>query len=107
MDIASETRTIARLQLAQRIDAVARECLSMTPARLAFAVDDIRREAYTCRFAAVAALASGLERAMARSAGSTIVIPFLQAMGDAVASDDDTPGAATAWLGAVGMRLNG
>lgn len=106
MPISTETRAMVRATLASRIDMLGRELSHLSPVRIAFAVDDIRREAQHCRFDAVARLASGLEREMA-SAGTTVVLPYLEAMGDALDCDTLPPAHQTALLASVGVRLYG
>ena len=107
MSMGTDCRAEARTALAAQIETIGREFAHMTPVRFAFAIDDIRRDARRHRFESVAALASGLERAMATSGGSAVVLPFLEAMGDAVDCDDDQPASTRAWLGSVGARLYG
>jgi hypothetical protein len=105
MGTCTETRAMVRAQLADRIDLLGRELAHLTPSRVAFAVDDIRREARGHRMDAVATLASGLERAMATTGGTTVVIPYLEAMGDALACDSEA--ATAALLASVSVRLHG
>ena len=109
MGICNDTRVMARTALADRIDMLGRELSHLSHSRIAFAVDDIRREARRSRFETLALLASGLERAMASSGGATIVLPYLEAMGDALACEEATvpPAQQAALLASVGIRLHG
>ena len=109
MGIRTDTRAIVRTALADRIDMLGRELSHLTHARIAFAVDDIRREAHRSRFETLALLASGLERAMATSGGTTIVLPYLEAMSAALACEEVTvpPAHQAALLASVGIRLHG
>lgn len=105
----AETRSFVRATLAARIDTLGREMSHLSTARIAFAVDDIRREAREARMDAVATLASGLERAIATSGGTAVVLPYLEAMGDALDYDEDgvAPTAQSSLLASVGLRLHG
>ena len=97
----------ARVELAARIDSLGRELPHLTTRALAFAVDDIRRTARRNRLEAVAALAGGLEQAIAVSGGAVVVLPFLEAMSDAVECESNEPAIAARYLAAVGVRLHG
>ncbi len=111
MSLNADTKAVVRAQLAARIDLLGRELSHMTSSRIAFAVDDIRREARGARMDAVATLASGLERAMATSGGNAVVMPYLEAMGDALEGYGDCdslpPAAQASLLASVGLRLHG
>lgn len=111
MSLRADAKAVVRAQLAVRIDTLGRELSHLSPSRIAFAVDDIRREARGARMDALATLASGLERAMATSGGNAVVMPYLEAMGDALegyGTCDSLPAAAQAsLLASVGLRLHG
>lgn len=107
MGLAADTRQALRASLHRRIDRIALELPHMKAAGLACAVDDIRRVARDNDMVAVAALARGLENALAGSNGATVVLPFLQAMSDAVACDDADAAAVQSLLASVGVRLHG
>lgn len=111
MGLNADTRAVVRADIAARIDMLARELSHLSPSRIAFAVDDIRREARGAQMDALATLASGLERAMATSGGNAVVMPYLEAMGDALegyGNRDSLPAAAQAsLLASVGLRLHG
>ena len=102
-----ETQAIVCATLAQRIDVLARELPHLSVSRIVFAVDDIRREARGARMDAVAALATGLERAMATSKGTAVILPYLDAMSDALACKTSVPGRQEALLASVSIRLHG
>jgi hypothetical protein len=105
----AETRSFVRARIAARIDTLGRELSHLSPARIAFAVDDIRREARDARMETLATLASGLERAIATSGGTAVVLPYLEAMGDALECDGKRlpPAAQASLLASVGLRLHG
>ena len=111
MGLSADTKAVVRAQLADRIDTLGRELSHLSPSRIAFAVDDIRREARAAQMEALALLASGLERAMATSGSNAVVMPYLEAMGDALegyGESDSLPMAAqTSLLASVGLRLHG
>lgn len=109
MGICTDTRAMMRTALADRIDLLAREVSHLGHAQIAFAVDDIRREARRSRFETLALLASGLERAMATSGGATVILAYLEAMGDALALEETAvpPAQQAALLASVGIRLHG
>jgi hypothetical protein len=97
--------------LAERIDTLGRELSHLSASRIAFAVDDIRREARGAQMDALATLASGLERAMATSGGNAVVMPYLEAMGDALEGYGTgaklSAAAQASLLASVGLRLHG
>lgn len=107
MTITSEALTTARAKLATRIDTLGRELSHMSISRVAYAVDDIRRDARDSHFDTVATLASNLERALASSGGTMVVMPYLEAMGDALDDNAMQPHVAAALLASVGVRLHG
>ena len=74
---------------------------------LAFAVDDIRRIARDNDLRPLAELARSLESSIADSGGATMVLPFLEAMGDAVGCDSIDSAATQSYLASVGLRLHG
>jgi len=87
MGLNADTKAIVCAQLAARIDSLGRELSHLSPSRIAFAVDDIRRQARGAQMETLASLASGLERAMTASAGNAVVMPYLDAMGDVLDSE--------------------
>ncbi len=107
MSISGATMAIARAQLADRIDLLAREVSHLSIGRVAYAVDDLRREARACRFDALAALASNLERDLATSGGTAVVMPYLAAMSDALDASPARAGTESSLLASVGLRLHG
>jgi hypothetical protein len=111
MTLNADTRAVVRAQLAARIDTLGRELSHLSASRIAFAVDDIRRDARGAQMDALATLASGLERAMATSGGNAVVMPYLEAMSDALdgygKSAKLSAGAQASLLASVGLRLHG
>jgi hypothetical protein len=107
MGLGAETKLAARASLSARIDRLACELAHMKPGVLAFAVDDIRRIARDNDMAAVADLARGLENAIAESRGTIFVLPFLDAMSDAVGCESLDPAATQSLLASVSVRLHG
>lgn len=111
MGLSADTKAVVRAQLAERIDTLGRELSHLSASRIAFAVDDIRRDARRAQMEALALLASGLERAMATSGGNAVVMPYLEAMGDALegyGACETLPAAAqSSLLASVGLRLHG
>lgn len=107
--VCSETRAMVRADLADRIDQLGRDLSHLTPTRVAFAVDDIRRDARGAGMEVLATLASRLERRMATSDGTGSALPYLEAMSDAVALGDTpiAPAQAAALLASVSVRLHG
>ncbi len=107
MGLGTDARTSAKIDLANRIDRIALELPHMTPSKLAFAVDDIRRTAADHDLRPLAALARGLENAIAESSGATMVLPYLEAMSDAVTCESIDPAVASSFLASVGLRIHG
>jgi hypothetical protein len=107
MTQATTARAIAQIELADRIDRIATALPHMTTASLAFAIDDIRRAASSHDLRPLAALARGLENAIAESSGATMILPYLEAMSDAVACDSIDPAVASIFLASVGLRIHG
>ena len=96
-----------RHDLSDRIDRLARELPHINARTLAYAVDDIRRIAHDNGLRPLAELARRLESAIAGSGGATMVLPFLEAMGDAAGCDSADPATAQSYLASVGLRLHG
>lgn len=107
MSISSDTKAAVRAQIADRIDMIGREVTHMSSGRIALLVDDIRRDARSVRLDTLATLASGLEHAIATSAGAVVVLPWLEAMGDALDGEVLPPSAQASLLASVGLRLHG
>ncbi|MES2288700.1 MAG: hypothetical protein V4530_03100 [Pseudomonadota bacterium] len=107
MDRNAESRAVARAALADKVDMLARELPRLSPVRIAYAVDDIRREACGYRMDTIAVLASRLEREMAGAVGVAAALPYLEAMGDALDCDDLAPARQAALLASVSLRLHG
>ncbi len=107
MGLNADTKAVVRAQLAQRIDTLGRELSHLSQSRIAFAVDDIRRDARSAQLDTLATLASGLERAMATSGGTAFIMPYLEAMGDALDCDNLPSAAQASLLASVGVRLHG
>lgn len=107
MDKLAQSRAVVRAALAEKVDMLARELPRLTPITVAYAVDDIRREARGCRLDTLAELASGLEREMGASPNVAVVLPYLEAMGDALECDELSPAVQAALLASVGLRLHG
>ncbi len=107
MTLGTDARAIVRIELTDRIDRIAAELPHMTTATLAFAIDDIRRTATSHDLRPLAALARGLENALAESHGTYVVLPYLEAMSDAVACESIDPAIASALLASVGLRIHG
>ncbi|MBA3897012.1 MAG: hypothetical protein H0X36_07725 [Sphingomonadaceae bacterium] len=107
MGLENDARLTVRAELCDRIDRIARELPHISPGNLAFAVDDIRRIACDHQLGALAGLARGLENAIAESGGSTLVLPYLEAMSDAVGCESLDPAVAQSFLASVGLRIHG
>lgn len=107
MGLGASAKLAVRADLCDRIDALARELPHLSASKLAFAVDDIRRIARDNGFSPLAELARGLEHAIADSGGSTAVLSFLEAMGDAAGCERVDPATAQSYLASVGLRLHG
>ncbi len=107
MGLGAEARLAVKAELCSRIDRLARELPHIKASTLAFAVDDIRRIARDNDLRPLAELARSLESSIADSGGATMVLPFLEAMGDAVGCDSVDPAATQSYLASVGLRLHG
>lgn len=107
MGMGADARLIVKAELSNRIDRLARELPHMSASSLAFAVDDIRRTATNHDLRPLAELARGLENAISESSGATMILPFLEAMSDAVACESIDPAVAASFLASVGLRLHG
>lgn len=107
MGFGTDARLMVRADLCDRIDRLARELPHLSPERLAWAVDDIRRIARDHDLRPVAEIARRLESAIAASAGAAMVLPFLEAMADATGCESVDPVVAQRYLAAVGLRLHG
>lgn len=107
MQSGAEAKMAIRIDLCDRIDQLARELPHINASRLAFAVDDIRRIARDHDLRPLEELARGLESAIADSGGATVVLSFLEAMGDAVDCECIDPAAAQSYLASIGLRLHG
>jgi hypothetical protein len=107
MSIGTDTQAVVRAQIADRIDMIGREVAHLSTGRIALLVDDIRRDARSARLDTLAILASGLERAIATSAGAVVVLPWLEAMGDALDGEALPASAQASLLASVGVRLHG
>lgn len=107
MDSFSQSRAMVRAALADKVDTLARELPRLSPTHMAYAVDDIRREAHGYRLDTLATLASRLERAIATSSSAAVILPYLEAMGDALDCDDVPPARQAALLASVSLRLHG
>lgn len=107
MDSFSQSRAMIRAALAEKVDTLARELPRLSAAHMAYAVDDIRREANGYRLDTLATLASRLERAIATSSSAAVILPYLEAMGDALDCDDAPPACQAALLASVSLRLHG
>jgi hypothetical protein len=90
-DVARGLGAVAKLavkaELGDRIDRLARELPHINACQLSAAVDDIHRIARNNKLMTLADVTRGLENAIADSGGAAMVLPFLEAMGDAV--DDE------------------
>lgn len=100
-----ERHNAARARIGHDLDRLAEELPMLNVGRLACAVDDIRKSARAHHFGVVAELASGLERAMAKSASMFVVRPYLDAMRDAVECDSMDPAVAASYLASINVRL--
>jgi hypothetical protein len=107
MGMGADARLVVKAELSNRIDSLAKALPHMSASSLAFAVDDIRRTATNHDLRALAELARGLENAISESSGATIVLPFLEAMSDAVMCESIDPAVAASFLASVGLRLHG
>lgn len=106
MDSSAQSRAMVRAALADKVDMLARELPRLSPVHMAYAVDDIRREANGYRLDTLATLASKLERAIATSPSAAVVLPYLEAMGDALEYDEVSPDRQAALLASVSIRLH-
>lgn len=110
MNLQADARSIVRARLVGRIDTLRHTHPGLSRRRLAFAVDDIRREAGSVQMDAVVSLASGLQRATATPAGNAPLMPYLDAMLDALdgysGCDRLSRDAEAALLATVGLRLH-
>lgn len=107
MGMGADARLVVKADLSRRIDSLAKALPHMTASALAFAVDDIRRIANNHDMNALAELSRGLENAISESSGATMVLPFLEAMSDAVDCESIDPAVAASFLASVGLRLHG
>jgi hypothetical protein len=107
MGMGNDARLVVKGELSNRIDRLARELPHMSSSSLAFAIDDIRRTATNHDLRPLAELARGLENAISESSGATMVLPFLEAMSDAVTCDSIDPAVAASFLASVSLRLHG
>ena len=105
MSLGTDARDAVKSELCGRIDRLAAALPHLTPSRLAFAVDDIRRIARDHDLRALAALARGLESAIAMSGGAAMVLPYLEAMSDAAGCESIDPAITQSYLASVGVRL--
>ncbi len=107
MGLGSDARSWVKHDLSCRIDQIAMELPHITAARLVCAIDDIRRTAANHDLRPLAALARSLEHAIAESHGSAMVLPYLEAMSDAVSCDSIDPAVASSFLASVELRIHG
>jgi hypothetical protein len=107
MVLGHDARSQVKHELSARIDRIAMELPHMSAAKLAYAVDDIRRTAANHDLRPLAALARGLENAIAESHGAAMVLPYLEAMSDAVTCESIDPAVASSFLASVGLRIHG
>lgn len=107
MGMGADARRVVRAELGDRIDRLAKELPHMTTSSLVGAVDEIRRTASDYNLRPLADLARGLENAISESSGATMVLPFLEAMSDAVTCESIDPAVASSFLASVGLRLHG
>jgi hypothetical protein len=105
--LGAEAKQAVRADLCDRIDRLARELPHLKARTLAAAVDDIRRIARHNELLPLAELARKLESAIADSSSAMMVLPFLEAMGDAVGCERVDPAATQSYLASVGLRLHG
>jgi hypothetical protein len=102
MGLGAEAKLAVKAGLCDRIDRLARELPHIDACRLASVVDEIGRIARDNDLRQLADLARGLENAIVDSGGAAMVLPFLEAMGDAIDDDD-----ARAELGVAETRRYG
>jgi predicted transcriptional regulator len=107
MGMGADARLVIKAELSRRIDSLAKALPHMTSISLASAVDDIRRIATNHDMNALAELSRGLENAISESSGATMVLPFLEAMSDAVDCESIDPAVAASFLASVSLRLHG
>lgn len=107
MGLGTDAKLAVRAALCERIDHIAVELPHMKPGSLACAVDDIRRIARNNDLCALEGLARDLENAMAESSGGAVVLPFLEAMSDAVDCDSLEPAMAQSPVASTGQHLHG
>ena len=107
MGLGTDARLVVKADLCNRIDRLARELAHVTPGHLACAVDDIRRIARDHDLRPLAEIARALENAIAESRGAAMILPFLEAMSDAVGCESVDPAASQAYLASVGVRIHG
>lgn len=91
MGLGAEARLAVKADLGGRIDRLARELPHINASTLSAAVDDIHRVARNNDLLPLAELARDLENAIADSGGAAMVLPFLEAMGDAIDAETNRP----------------
>lgn len=107
MGIANGAVMRAQAQLCDRIDRLAIEVPHLSVSRLAHEVDQLRRIATDYGLSPVADIARGLERALAGSEGGVVIMPFLEAMRDAVGCERLDAATSRTYLAAINQRLYG
>jgi HPt (histidine-containing phosphotransfer) domain-containing protein len=105
MGINHDGLMMVKASLCRNIEDVGRAAASLSPGQLAMQVDEIRRTARDHGLAALADVAHALETALARSGGSVMLAPYLDAMRDAAECEDADPAIISTYLAAISQRL--
>lgn len=104
----TEARAAAiRGDLHARIAAVAASGAMLAPHLLVERIDEIRSVALAGGFGAVAGIAGRLESALARGGAGATLLPYLDALDDAVTLEPVREGAQAALLASVAVRFGG
>ncbi|MEO8722244.1 MAG: hypothetical protein ABI395_01800 [Sphingobium sp.] len=96
---------MARSTIIDRIDAITAQQGTLTLARVCEEIDTIRHDAHLYGLTPVERMASMLESALAFNGLGPVILSYLDLMREAVACDDATPEASTAFLAALSLRM--
>ncbi len=103
MGIEEGGRMTARAALYERIDRLEAEFQGLPAGVVAAQVDDIRRLARDTGFPALADLAYGAERQIARAPGTASLGPWIVALKEATGCDALDSAAVGGWLASLGQ----
>lgn len=96
---------MARSALMNRIDAIAARQDKLSLNSFCAEIDGIRHDAHTYGLTPVEQMASMLESAIAFNGLGPVILSYLDMMRDAVACEDTSPEASTAFLAAMSLRM--